>query len=297
MSRFTFAVLACCCIPAAAAAQQVPGRDLLEFPLGLLAEAPALSTQMIGGLWNPANSALVRGQRAAFAFTGLTTPQEQGVRLEMVGASYQVRPALTATLSFAQASVADILKTSTDPQSLGGEISYGTMLLSAGVSTQRRNVSLGAAARYRWGSLDTDHSGVLGVDAGAVVDRVAGTPLRLGVSSFLFSPSSRSDDASLLAAADVPLLRRDTALVVRGGYSINQTRHRGREDYVFATSAYEQLDLSAGVSRALVFGNVNTRLRLGFGLRYAGYHIAIAREDGSAGFSASYQFLFSRVFP
>ena len=35
-------------------AQRVAGRDLLEFPLGILAEAPALSDQMIGGLWNPA---------------------------------------------------------------------------------------------------------------------------------------------------------------------------------------------------------------------------------------------------
>jgi hypothetical protein len=51
------------------------------------------------------------------------------------------------------------------------------------------------------------------------------------------------------------------------------------------------------VSRALVFGNVNRRLRLGFGLRYAGYDIATAREDGPAGLSASYQFLFSREFP
>jgi hypothetical protein len=297
MSRFIFAASASIVLTSAAAAQQVPGRDLLEFPLGILAEAPALSSQMSGGLWNPATSTLGPSQRAAVSFAGLTTPQEQGVRLEMVGAEFRVRPSVTANMSFAQASVSDILKTETDPQSLGGEIPYGTMLLSAGAATTRRNLSVGVTGRYRWGSLDTDHSGAFALDAGAVADRVVGTPVRLAVSTFLFSPTHKTDEATYLAAADIPVVRRDSSFIVRAGYSLSHTEGRGREDYAFATSAYRQIDLSAGLSQTTIYGHANRRLRLGFGLRYAGYDVAIGREDGATGFGASYQFLFTRVFP
>ncbi len=297
MSRLIFVALASLVVTSATAAQQVPGRDLLDFPLGLLAEAPALSTQMASGLWNPATSALTGNRTLDFGLAGLTTPQEQGVRLEMAGIAYRIRPRLTASLSFAQASVADILRTDTDPQSLGGEIPYGTTLVSAGLSAARGGTSVGVAARYRWGALDTDRSGVPSVDAGAVVDRVAGTPLRVALSTFLLSPVRSKEDATLLAAVDVPVLRQDTTLEVRAGYSRSQTERRGHEDYAFATSTYHQLNLSGGLAQSTIFGHVNRRMRLGFGLHYAGYTVAIGRDDGAAGFPASYQFLFTRVFP
>lgn len=70
---------------------------------------------------------------------------------------------------------------------------------------------------------------------------------------------------------------------------------RGRENYAFGTSRYGPLDVSAGVSRIAAFGNVSHSWRLGCGLHYAGYTLAIGREDGAAGLGASYQFLFTRV--
>src|SRR4051812_27122577 len=107
MPRFIFAAIASFVLSSSVAAQtrQVPGRDLLEFPLGLLAEAAPLSTQMTGGLWNPATVSLNGAQRAAFGLAGLTSPQEQGVGLQMFGAAYKVRPSMTAAVSLASASV------------------------------------------------------------------------------------------------------------------------------------------------------------------------------------------------
>jgi hypothetical protein len=296
MSRLIFVALASFVVTGAAAAQQVPGRDLLDFPLGLLAEAPALSAEMPGSLWNPAAAALSGNRKLELGVTGLTTPQEQGVSLEMGGVSYRARPSLTASLSFAQASVADILRTDTDPQSLGGEIPYGTTLLSAGLAATRGLSSLGVAARYRWGALDTDRSGVLSMDVGAVIDHVARTPVRFAASTFLLSPSAK-EDPTYLAAADLPIARRDSTLEVRAGYSRTQTNGRGHEDYAFATSTFHELDLSGGLAQSTMFGHTNRRLRLGFGVRYAGYTVAIGRDDGAAGFPASYQFLLTRVFP
>ena len=295
MSRFIFAALASISLTTPAAAQQVPGRDLLDFPLGLLAESAALSSRMTGGLWNPATSMLSPTARAEFGFAGLTTPQEQGVRLEMIAGSYRVRPALTATVSLAQASVSDILRTETDPESHGGEIRYGTTLLSAGVATTRSNVTLGAAARYRSATIDTQRSGVFALDVGGIVDRIAGTPVRLALSSFLLTPSRSKEAPTYFAAADLPLIRRDSSFVLRGGYSLSRTDGRGREDYAFATTSYRQFDASAGVAETSVFGNRDKRWRLGVGVRYAGYTAAIGREDGAAGIGGSYQFLLTRV--
>jgi hypothetical protein len=300
MSRFIFAALTSIAVtvvvsPSQANAQRVAGRDLLDFPLGLLAEAPALSSQMAGGLWNPATSALAAATRAEFGFAGLTTPQELGVRLDMLAAAYKLKPNVTGSVSIVQASVSDILRTETDPQSLGAEIPYSTTLLSIGAATTRKNATFGVSARYRWGTADTDHSGAFALDGGVIVDRVARTPIRLAVSTFLYNPSSSSNEASYFAAADMPLLRLDSTLVVRGGYSIAKTEQRGHEHYAFGTATYRQFDLSTGWSTTTEFGNTSNRWRLGFGLRRAGYKVAIGRENGGAGLGASYQFLLTRA--
>src|SRR5436190_10918625 len=74
MSRFSFAALTSVAVTTLVSlisaadvnAQWVAGRDLLDFPLGLLAEAPALSERLPGGLWNPATSSLTPSTRAEF---------------------------------------------------------------------------------------------------------------------------------------------------------------------------------------------------------------------------------------
>ena len=82
---------------------------------------------------------------------------------------------------------------------------------------------------------------------------------------------------------------------VRGGYSIAKTEQRGHEHYTFGTATYRQFDLSTGLSTTTEFGNTSNRWRLGFGLRRAGYKVAIGRENGGAGFGASYQFILTRA--
>jgi len=295
MSRFIFAASALVCLTSAATAQQVPGRDLLEFPVGLLAEAPPISRTMTGGFWNPANAALSPGVRAEVGFAGLTTPQDEGIRLQMVGAAFRVRPSITAALSYVQASVNDVIRTETDPTSLG-EIPYGTSLLSAGASTTRGDLSLGTAVRYRWASFDNVHAQSFSLDVGARLDHVAGTPLRVAASTLLLTPNHAADTPTYMLGLDAPILRRDSLFELRAGYSASRTYGRGREDYGFGTASFRQLDMSAGVSQTSVYGTVAQRLRLGVGLRYANYTVAFGREDGAAGFGASYQFLITRVF-
>jgi hypothetical protein len=294
MSRFIFAAFVSFSVSATATAQQVPGRDLLEFPVGLLGEAAPLSRQMPAGLWNPASAALPIGARAAFGFAALTSPQDLGVGLDQFAGAYRVRQNLTASLSITSASVTDILRTDTDPLSIGAEIQYGTTLYSAGVALSRGNATFGFAARYRSGKADREHAGQFGTDAGFVIDRVAGSPLRLAASTFLFTPDNKNREATYAVAADVPLVKRDSLFVLRAGHTLSHTEGRGREQYTFATGSLSQLELSGGLANSSAFGNGNRRWRLGCGLRYASYTLAFGREQGAVGLGASYQFLLKR---
>ncbi len=302
MSRFTFAALASALLSAPAAAQKVPARDLFEFPIGLLADAPALSTRMPASLWNPAARAVDSTQRASIGLAGLSTPQNQGVQLGMIGGEYQFRRNLSASFSFAQASVSDILRTETDPQSIGGEIPYGTSLLSAGLALTNKStrfgiVSAGVDARYRWATVDQDAGSALSLDGGVIVDRILGTPFRGAASTFLFSPDRSQDAATYMTAIDAPVFRRDSSLTVRLGYSLSATQSRGRDDYVFTSVDHRWLNVTGGFDWSTVFGDQERRFRLGLGLRYASYLVAVGREDGFAGIGASYQFLIRRTIP
>jgi len=307
MSRLTFAALASALLSAPAAAQKVPARDLFEFPLGLLADAPALSTRMTASLWNPASRSADSTVRAEIGLAGLTTPQNQGVQLGMIGGEYRVRRDLSASLSFAQASVSDLIRTETDPQSIGGEIPYGTSLLSAGLAmTNRRLVrgarslgiwSAGVAARYRWATVDNDHGGALSLDGGVIADSLLGTPLRGAASTFLFSPARSGEAATFMTAIDAPVYHRDSSLAVRLGYSLSATQSRGRDDYVFTSVDHRWFNATAGFDWSTAFGDRDRRLRLGISLRYASYDVAIGREEGAAGLGANYQFLVTRTIP
>ncbi len=267
MSRLTFAALASVLVSAPAVAQGVPARDLLEFPLGLLADAPALSTRMPASLWNPASRSADSSARAEIGLAGLTTPQNQGAQLGMIGGEYRIRPGLSAALSFAQASVSDIIHTETDPQSIGGEIPYGTSLLSAGLAMTRQHSSFGMwsaglAARYRWATVDQDHGGAFSLDGGVIVDRILGTPLRGAASTFL-SQRSVVEKRRRSWRQSTRRCCVGTRTIVRAGYSASVTQSRGRDDYVFTSVDYRWFNATGGFDWSTAFGDQDRRLRLG----------------------------------
>jgi hypothetical protein len=296
MSRFIFAAAVSLVVSRAAVAQRVPGRDLLEFPLGTLAESPPLTRLIVGGIWNPASAVLPARERAQLGFAALTTPYEQGVESKLITAAFRLRPTLSGAASFVQSSVSDVFKTESDPQSFGDAIPYGTQVLSFGVGRSVRSVDAGVTARYRWGSLDTTRAGAFSLDGGVIFNRLLGTPVRLAASTFLLSPQRNSEAATFLLGADVPLLRPDSIWALRAGISVQHTEARGHEEYLFVTTRYRSIDASIGLSQTEVFGNVNRRLRIGLGLHYARYGVAVAREDGAAGIGASNQFLLTSGF-
>lgn len=296
MCRLTFAAIAAAAALSPLQAQQVPGRDLFTFPLGTLAEAPALATFAGGGFWNPATIALHNGDRALFSASALDTPIEQGVSAQMGTVAYRIHSGVTAGFSLAQSSVGDLLRTDTDPQSIGDEIRYSSMILSGIIAAERGPATLGVALRRRSGTLDLTQGRATSIDAGGILDKPVGLPFRVALSSFLLSPSRKLERASVVGAGEA-YLPAQMGTDTRAGVSYQRDEGRGHETFVYASGHASILDLRGGIARETSFGSTTTRLRLGMGVRYSHYLVGIAREDGTAGLGASYQFMLATVVP
>ncbi|MEP7000018.1 MAG: hypothetical protein ABI969_06050, partial [bacterium] len=91
MCRITFAAVAAAAAMSPLQAQQVPGRQLYDFPLGALAEAPALASSAGGGFWNPATIALRGTEQLLLSGAALSSPIEQGVSAEIGTIAFQAR--------------------------------------------------------------------------------------------------------------------------------------------------------------------------------------------------------------
>jgi len=297
MCRLTFAAVAALVAlspPRGLGAQQVPGRDLYEFPLGTLAEPAALAAAAGGGLWNPATISLSPGVRFLASATALNTPIEQGVSAQLGTVAYRIHRHATVGLQVAQASVGDLIRTDTDPQSIGDEIPYHSTILSAIGSVTVASVNLGVAVRRRSGAVDDVTGHATSVDLGGTMERPAGLPVRLALSTFLHSLSGSRERASSLGAIEglLPVRHAD----VRAGIAYQDDRDAGSETFAYGSARTGIVELRGGLARQHAFGGTTTRLRLGLGLRYARYLVGVAREEGTAGLGSTYQFMLTTVF-
>src|SRR5688500_2408970 len=172
MRPLMFAATVGALVPLALHAQDVPGRDLLEFPVGTLAEAPVLATHFGGGEWNPAAAVLPTNTRARFGAATLRTPADQGVTAQVVYGSLSVGNASSVGVSVVRAAVQDLLRTEFDPRTIGGEIPYAATVASITAGRRYQDVAVGFSIRYRLGEMDGFHRQVAGADAGFVANRV-----------------------------------------------------------------------------------------------------------------------------
>ena len=279
-------------VPQDGAAQRVPGRDLLELPLATVAEAPVLAMLAGDGVWNPATILLRNAARLRITAASLEGPADQGVSAQLVGASYRLVPNTTVGLSVARAAVSDLIRTEDDPQSIGGEIPYNTILASATVAQRTTEfLTAGVAVRYRHGSLDGRSSGAVGFDGGLVADSLPWLDLRLAASTFLWRPANAAEERTRFSVGgDLRLVGSDTLAEVRGGYAAAFTEQMSREHYVFAAGRYKAVEARGGALRLLAYGNADWRFRVGIGVHRARYMVGVAREETGAGLRPTYAF-------
>jgi hypothetical protein len=283
-------------LPSTLPAQLVPGRDLLAFPIGLTAEAPALGTTSGFGLWNPASVAVPAGSRLRLAVGTMTAPVDVAVTAQVATVAARWRDGTTIAVGMAHAAVGDLLRTDSDPQSIGDEIPYTTTLLSLIAARPVGPVTLGTALRVRSGTLDNIARRAVSVDFGVISKGLGPRDVRLAASTFLASPFSREhEQAELLVAADARLVGTDSLHTSRAGLSYTAADGMPREAFGFVGARWQRLEGRIGAARTEAYGRTNWRGRLGIAFHHRGYVIGVAREESAGNLSATYQFTLSSV--
>ncbi len=277
------------------AAQPVPARDLWEFPLGAVLEPAALAREPGGGLWNPASTHLGADQRWRVGVASLATAAQQSVEGQLVSVDVRRASGLTLGLSVARATVADILRTESDPQGLG-QVLYSSLLLSASAARELvPHVTAGISARYREGRADRQVQHAVAADLGIIIHNLPLLDARIALSSFLWRPGRELDDRpAFVAATDIRLMGvrdRETRL----GYSYNSVNLGAKERGPFVAWRFDRVDLRGAYLRTSVSGRTVSRIRSGLALHYARYVVGVAREEGASGLGPLYQFTLSAL--
>jgi hypothetical protein len=285
-------------LPAPCIAQPLPGRDLLDFPLGTIAEAPAFAGQAAGGLHNPAALRIPDGRRLRLSAAQLNASADQGVSGQVASAELRVRPRTIVGVSLARASVAQILRTDAgDPTAVGTVVYDATVLSATAAHRLTPKLAIGAAGRYRYGRQDTLSTGALGADVGIVVDQLTWVDARIGLSTYLWRPDAvRFDRPGLNAAVDARFAGSDAEHEARGGYSYARGGGGSAEHYVFTSGRLRNIEGRLGTARWSGASGAEWRTRLGLGLHYARFSVGVAREQSGAVLDPLYQFTISSVF-
>jgi hypothetical protein len=281
---------------ATSGAQMVPARELMDFPIATTGEAPVLASLAGTDIWNPSAILLGGGERARVTVAALDGPADQGVGLQLLGISMRLPHEVTGGLSVVNAAVRDLIRTEGDPQSIGGEIPYGTTLisLSAARRTHRWLVS-GVSMRYRTGEVDGERRGALGVDGG-VLAAFPYRDIRLGASSFLWRPAhARVEQTRYSVAADARLFGNDSLKQVRAGAAVTAVESSATESHLFASGRFGPVEARVGALQAQLYGNREWRGRFGVGLHYARYSVGIGRDENGAGLGPLYQLTLTSV--
>jgi hypothetical protein len=298
MRCLSFAAMTAVLVASPSGAQRAPGRDLLQYPLGTLAEAAALATESGDGFQNPAAIRLPDGTRIRGTVVGLNTGADRGVSAQLAAVAVRLPQHVTVGFSAARASITGIAHTDVDPQPIGRDIPYSTVVLSlTGARQSLDHVTSGVSLRYRTGEVDGLRRSTFGLDGGVLAERVFGYDARIGVSSFMWGPGAgNSKDASFSAAFDARVVGPDSTRQARVGYSYTFDDAASSGHYVFASGRYSRWIVRGGIARTEAFGHSDTAIRLALGVRYARYTVGLSREESAGGFDPTYQFVLSGIF-
>jgi hypothetical protein len=278
------------------AAQPVPARDLWEFPLGAVLEPAALAAEPGAGLWNPAASALRAGERIRLGVASLSSGSAQGVDGQLLSASFRRASGTTLGLSVARTSVAGLVRTDSDPQSVG-DINYASMLVSATAArTLVPHLTAGLAVRWREGRADQAVNSAIAADLGVILHDLPWRNARVALASFLWRPGREIDDRpAVVAAVDLRVVGELAARELRLGFSQNNVNRGATERGPFLSGRLDRLEARAGIVRASTGDRAVTRVRSGLAVYYTRYVVGVAREEGMSGLGPVYQFTLSSI--
>ena len=296
MPRPVWPLLLAACVGLPASAQQVPGRDLLAFPLGSLADAPVLSREGFA-LWNPSLAELAGTSRARGAVGAVETPEEVGASVLGVALAARLPQGFTAAFSAVRGQVNGIARTTDSPAAIGGDLAYSTALYTVAASRRQQHVSVGVALRYRRGTMGDESGRGVRADAGVHADSVFALPIRAAATTFLWRPANASDEQSAFSGGldgDIFALGTTTARI---GYALTLLPQGSNEHYGFTSLVAGPWEGATGLVRRRRLGEVEWSMRLGVAVHHSRYRVGVAREGMRDGIGGIYQFTLSTELP
>lgn len=296
MRRLLLGGLAVCLWSHRLLAQAVPARDLWEFPLGALFEPPALASEPGAGLWNPASARLQPGERLRVGVASLAAGAAQGIDGQLLSAAWRRASGTTLAFSMARAAIGGLVRTESDPQTVG-EIPYHTSLLSlVGARELLPHLSAGVAMRLRSGRADQSARDAVAADFGMILHDLPWRSARVALSSFLWRPGQEiSDRPAVLMAGDLRVWGTTAVRESRVGYSHNGVNRGAREQGPFGSLRYDRVEGRLSYLRTAAGARSISRLRSGLALHYAAFVVGLAREEGASGLGPVYQFTLSSL--
>jgi hypothetical protein len=226
----------------------------------------------------------------------MSTPSDAGASGQLGGVSTHWR-GNTITVSIVRASVSGLVRTDSDPLTIGDAVPYFTLVGSVGAARRvAPHLTVGAAARVHAGRIDQESVTRAAFDGGFVADGLTRMDIRIAASSYLLTGDrATGGDPTLFAAVDARVLRRDPRMELRVGMSAAANAERPSEQYAFASLRVGPWDVRGGPVRTTAYGDSNVRHRLGVALRYGGYALGLARESSPNGLGPTYQFVLRSV--
>jgi hypothetical protein len=291
MRHLTFALAMAVLAPEVAAAQRVPGRDLLQFPVAALDRPSALGTELNDGLGNPASLTTLDGARLRIGAAALQTSEAQAVTAHLLTVSRSLSDRIVVGVTAARWSVEDIASTSASPDASDGDLSYATTMFSLTAARRNtRHVSVGVALRARTGNVAGMRHTAIAVDGGILADSLW-RDAKLGVASFLWRPAQTEDERTALnVAGDLRVWGTSPLREARVGISADFTERDERLEFIYASGRSGPIAARLGLAREVRWRAGPWRTRLGVGVHYEKYIVGIAREDGVEGLGPVYQF-------
>src|SRR5882757_3071349 len=132
---------------------EVPARDLLAFPVGLVAEPAALPSIFNGGFWNPAAALLPPGASWRVSAGAMNSPSDVSVTVNAGAVTGRWRGS-SISLSVVRAAVSGLLRTDSDPLTTGTDLQYSTLVTSLGIThAAGPHFAWGIATRFRTGQI------------------------------------------------------------------------------------------------------------------------------------------------
>lgn len=290
MPRRALLLLSFLAVPLPLSAQAPSWADLWRIAGGTLAQPGAVADGPTGAFWNP--TALGGGLRPSVALDAFQTPEVVNVRGVLLGAGMGLGRRIGVGLLAGRMSVGDLIRTTSSPVSVEGEIPVYSQFLGAAAAAGSGPLRAGVSLLVHDARLDgLDEQGVtldVGVRFTPVPGLVIGGATHLGNAVVTDGPAAEYLLGAEYGFGIPPVLGMDSRLFARGGVTL---REAGAGDGLGSVGLLlaRALLIDAGVIWAGGYGTGAWQPVLGVAFRAGSYRVGIARGNGAGGTGGSFR--------